>query len=83
MKILELRKRAESELRVLFGQENPTETQIMYLVGLYMADVDTVSIAINMMNKEWEELYPTSPGMDEPEESEEQKAKARWEKRAK
>ena len=79
--ILALRKRAESELRVLFNKPI-TEENIMYLVGLYMTGVDTVSIAINMMNlDEWGKMHPSYPEADEPEDSEELKAQKIWEKR--
>lgn len=79
--ILRLRARAERELFVLFGLplSEITEARIMYMVGLYMTDVDTLSLAFSMMNKDYESLYPSEPGNDI-EETEEEKSKRRWEK---
>jgi hypothetical protein len=80
--ILDLRKRAEAELFVLFGvpREEITESAIMYLVGCYQTGVDTVELAASMIAKDYEEIYPSQPGNDVEEETEEEKAKRRWEK---
>jgi hypothetical protein len=77
--ILEMRDRAKKELFVLFGKkpEEITESMIMYMVGLYTTDVDTVGLAIEMMNKELFECPIT--GEDKTEYSEEEKAQRRWE----
>jgi hypothetical protein len=78
--ILALRKRADAELRLLFGIKDPSESQIMYMVGLYMVNADTVGMAISSLEKDWEMIHPSYPDADEPEESEEIKAQKRWEK---
>jgi hypothetical protein len=82
----ELRERAKTDLRVLFGVsgEEINETLIMYMLGLYTSGADVVRIAIDRMNAiefaRLNSLYPPYPEADEPEKTEEQKAKERWEK---
>lgn len=83
--ILELRERAKKELLVLFGKKpaDQTESDIMYLVGLYQMGVDTLSLAVGLKEPDYEHLYPSEPGNDVTEESEEQKAERRWKERLK
>lgn len=80
--ILELRKRAEQELIALFGVKPSeiTESKIMFMVGLYQTDVDTMELAVSMMQKEWEDVHPSEPGNDV-EETEEYRARKRWKDR--
>lgn len=82
--ILELRKKAEDELIALFGvkPKDITEEKIMYMIGLYNMDIDTMELAVSMMQKEWGAIYPTTPNEDI-DETEEEKAKRRWQKLSK
>ena len=81
--ILELRDRAKRDLKILFGikPEEITESAIMYLVGLYMTDVDVVALAIEGMDKSIFECPIT--GEDKTEYNEEEKAQRRWEREKK
>lgn len=84
----QLRERAKTDLRVLFGVNGNeiSEALIMFMVGLYNTGVDVVQLALNMSNTaEWERIHPSSSQGDGEflEESEESKAQRRWEGRSK
>ena len=80
--ILELRKRAEQELFLLFGvpKAEITESKIMFMVGLYQTNVDVMELAISMMQEDWEKVHPSMPGNDVEEDSEETRCQKKWDR---
>jgi hypothetical protein len=73
--LIALRKRAISELKVLFNKPE-TEENIAFLMGLYIQNIDTMQIAIEGFQKDWK-LEDEYPFLGERKEFEEEELDAR------